>query len=92
MHDEELKGLRAEIDRLDESLIQVLGERFRATEKVGQLKAAHQLQAVDPAREAAQAQRYALLAGRYGVPVALVQQLMRGIIDEVVANHKALRN
>nr|WP_290447427.1 MULTISPECIES: chorismate mutase [unclassified Pseudomonas] len=87
----ELGQLRAEIDDLDEQIIKLLGQRFIATGKVGVIKAAQSLEAIDPAREAAQAQRYSALAERYGVDVDLTQKLFRGVIDEVVANHRVIR-
>ena len=47
-----LKGHRESIDRLDAILVYTLGERFKHTQSVGRLKAAHDLPASDPAREA----------------------------------------
>ena len=91
MLDNKLNTLRAEIDALDEAVIRLLGQRFVATQQVGQLKASQQLDAVDPAREARQAERYAALAQQHGLSVDLVQRLFRVVIDEVVANHRALR-
>lgn len=91
MQDTELNTLRAEIDTLDEALIQLLGQRFIATQKVGHIKASQQLDAVDPAREARQAERYAALAAQHGVSVDLVQRIFRAVIDDVVVNHRALR-
>lgn len=87
----ELGQLRAEIDDLDEQIIKLLGQRFIATGKVGVIKAAQSLEPIDPAREAAQAQRYSELAERYGVDVKLTQRLFRSVIDEVVANHRVIR-
>ena len=92
MQDNELNTLRAEIDALDEAVIRLLGQRFVATQKVGELKASQQLDAVDPAREDRQAERYAALAAQHGVSEDVVQRVFRVVIDEVVQNHKALRN
>lgn len=91
MSDDELKHLRAQIDSLDEELIRILGARFIATGKVGHIKAAQSLAAVDPSREAAQAQRYSVLAAHHGLSDELVQRVFRAIIDEVVVNHQAIR-
>lgn len=91
MSDEELKHLRAEIDELDEALISVLARRYLATGKVGVIKAAQSMQAVDPVREAAQAERYSALATAHGVSSELVQKVFRVIIDDVVINHRAIR-
>ncbi|WP_311969887.1 chorismate mutase [Pseudomonas baltica] len=92
MSDHDLQHLRAEIDDLDEELIRILGLRFIATEKVGHIKAAQSLAAVDPAREAAQAQRYCELAAHCGLSEQLVQRVFRAVIDEVVINHQAIRD
>ena len=91
MSNDELGRLRAEIDGLDEEIIRLLALRFVATGKVGVLKATQSLEAVDPSREALQAQRYSVLAERFGVNVELTQKLFRTVIDEVVANHQAIR-
>ncbi|EIK96271.1 putative chorismate mutase [Pseudomonas sp. M47T1] len=92
MSGDELGLLRNEIDSLDEEIIRILALRFVATSKVGAIKAAQSLDAVDPSREAAQAQRYAVLAAQYGVGTELVQKVFRAVIDEAVENHKAIRN
>ena len=91
MSGDELQHLRAEIDSLDEQLIRILALRFVATGKVGNIKAAHSLAAVDPSREAAQAQRYAVLAADHGLSDELVQRVFRAVIDEVVENHQSIR-
>ena len=88
---DQLKQLRTEIDSLDEEVIRILALRFVATGKVGVIKSAERLEAVDPSREAAQAQRYSVLALRYGVSNELTQKIFRAVIDEVVANHQAIR-
>lgn len=91
MNGDELGQLRTEIDSLDEELIKILALRFIATSKVGIIKAAKSLEAVDPSREAIQAQRYSVLAAQYGVSIELIQKVFRTVIDEVVANHQAIR-
>jgi chorismate mutase len=92
MRDDELTILRAEIDSLDEDLIRLLGLRFSATAKVGLIKAAHNLEAVDPVREAKQAERYSVLAARYSVSDGVIHKVFRTVVDEVVLNHRALRS
>jgi chorismate mutase len=44
----ELGSLRNSIDNIDAALIHMLAERFKATQKVGELKAAHGLPPADP--------------------------------------------
>ena len=50
----ELLSIRSSIDNIDATLVYLLAERFKATQKVGFLKAAHRLPAGDPGRETAQ--------------------------------------
>jgi chorismate mutase len=57
-----LRGHRESIDRLDAILVYTLAERFKHTQSVGRLKAAHGLPPSDPAREAAQIARLETLA------------------------------
>lgn len=40
---EQLRALRGSIDNLDAALVHLLAERFKCTQQVGELKAAHQL-------------------------------------------------
>jgi chorismate mutase len=86
----ELEQLRCEIDSLDARIVALIAERFTCTGKVGQLKSAHQLPAVDAAREAWQMARFEELANADGISPALVQQIFRLIVDEVVDQHKRL--
>ena len=58
----ELSALRASIDNIDAALVHILAERFKCTQKVGRLKAEHNLPPADPAREAAQIERLRTLA------------------------------
>ncbi len=45
-----LDELRADIDRLDKKLLNVLGERFSATRKIGYIKKHNQLASADESR------------------------------------------
>ncbi|MCJ0762491.1 chorismate mutase [Variovorax terrae] len=87
-----LQSHREEIDALDEQIVTLLARRFAVTREVGRLKALHQLNAVDAERERQQALRYEALAGRHGLNPALVAQLFRRIIDEVVLDHRAIQS
>lgn len=50
----QLRAMRGTIDNLDAVLVNVLAERFKATQRVGELKAANDLPAGDPERESQQ--------------------------------------
>lgn len=90
MDDSGLAALRTEIDRIDGQIVELLAQRFGITDQVGVLKAQKKMSAIDPEREARQTQRYTELANEFGVKPQVVQNLFRGIIDEVVINHRAI--
>lgn len=83
-----LKGHRASIDRLDAILIYTLGERFKHTQSVGELKAQHDLPPSDPAREATQIARLEDLALQADLDPDFAKKLMRFVIDEVIRHHE----
>ena len=57
-----LRDHRDSIDRLDAILIYTLGERFKHTKAIGELKAENELPPADPDREAYQISRLESLA------------------------------
>ncbi len=87
-----LKEHRASIDRLDAILVYTLGERFKHTQAVGKLKAAHDLPASDPAREAAQIERLEDLANRADLDPEFAKAFLNFIIREVINHHRKHRN
>jgi chorismate mutase len=90
MPNADLLNLRAQIDGLDQALVELLGRRFRVTDEVGRLKASSGLSAVDPEREATQEARLRSLAMRHGVNPDVVSRIFRAIVDEVVVNHESV--
>ncbi len=87
----ELLQLRDSIDRIDEEIIAALARRFAVTQQVGQLKARHDLESVDPVREQEKLQRLRSQAEQYGINADFVRGLFQQIFDEVVKNHRHLR-
>ena len=83
-----LKEHRASIDRLDAILVYTLGERFKHTQAVGQLKAEHDLPPSDPDREAKQIARLEDLARRADLDPEFAKSFLNFIIREVIQNHK----
>ena len=87
-----LKGHRESIDRLDSILVYTLGERFKHTQAVGELKAKHNLPASDPAREATQIARLEELAGKAKLDPEFAKKFLNFVIDEVIRHHKSIKD
>ena len=75
-----LKEHRDSIDRLDAILVYTLAERFKQTQAVGRLKAAHDLPPSDPVREALQMQRLDQLAKEADLDPELAKKFLTFII------------
>ena len=86
-----LKQHRDAIDRLDAILVYTLAERFKQTQAVGRLKAAHDLPAADPAREASQMSRLEDLARAADLDPELAKKFLTFIISEVIRHHEKLQ-
>ena len=79
---------RNSIDRLDSILVYTLGERFKHTQAVGKLKAAHDLPPSDPAREADQIARLEALANEADLDPEFAKKFLNFIIAEVIQHHR----
>jgi chorismate mutase len=86
----ELLSIRSSIDNIDATLVYLLAERFKATQKVGFLKAAHRLPAGDPGRETAQIARLRRLAEDAHLDPAFAEKFLNFIIGEVIRHHEAI--
>ena len=86
-----LKDHRASIDRLDAILVYTLAERFKQTQAVGRLKAAHDLPPSDPTREASQMARLEQLSLQADLDPALAKKFLTFIISEVIRHHETLQ-
>ncbi|MET4620376.1 chorismate mutase [Arthrobacter sp. 2762] len=87
---DELLSIRSSIDNIDATLVFLLAERFKATQKVGVLKATHKLPAGDPGREAAQIARLRRLAEDAHLDPAFAEKFLNFIIGEVIRHHEAI--
>lgn len=87
---EELLRLRGSIDNMDSALIHLLAERFKVTQRVGELKASAGLPAADPAREAEQIARLRALAEQADLDPELAEKFLTFIVREVVRHHEKI--
>lgn len=86
----ELLALRASIDNIDAALIHLLAERFKCTQKVGELKARLRLPPSDPGREAQQIARLRGLAEGARLDPEFAEKFLAFIVREVIRHHEAL--
>ncbi|WP_346844414.1 chorismate mutase [uncultured Rothia sp.] len=87
---QELQKLRNSIDNLDAALVHILAERFRATQRVGHLKAEYSLPAGDPDREEEQIKRLRSLAVSADLDPEFAEQFLNFIISEVNKHHEKI--
>lgn len=87
---EELLAMRGTIDNIDAALIHLLAERFRATQRVGHLKAEHHLPPGDPDREAAQIKRLRALAESSQLDPEFAEKFLAFIVSEVIRRHERI--
>ncbi|WP_079166734.1 chorismate mutase [Streptomyces oceani] len=86
----QLSELRDSIDNIDSAVVHLLAERFKCTQRVGRLKATHQLPPADPAREARQITRLRELAADAKLDPAFAEKLLNFIIAEVIRHHETI--
>ena len=87
----ELQRLRASIDNMDAALVHLLAERFKITQQVGELKAAHGLPPADPVREAQQIARLRTLAEQARLDPEFAEKFLTFVVAEVVRHHETLQ-
>lgn len=88
--DDELEVLRRQIDVVDEQFVTLLAERFQITRRVGHIKAERGLPAQDATREAQIDAKVRRLAADHGLDEGLVSDVLRAVIDRVVAEHREI--
>ncbi|MDV2986464.1 UNVERIFIED_CONTAM: chorismate mutase [Methylobacteriaceae bacterium AG10] len=88
--DPELAGLRESIDNFDAALIHLLAERFRCTQRVGELKARKGLPPSDPDREARQVKRLRNLAVEAKLDPDFAEKFLAFVVKEVIRHHRTI--
>lgn len=86
----ELRSMRGTIDNIDAALVHLLAERFKATQRVGVLKARNNFPTADPEREKAQIQRLRALAEAAHLDPEFAEKFLNFIISEVIRHHEAI--
>jgi chorismate mutase len=87
----ELQDIRDGIDNIDASIIHMLAERFRFTQKVGVLKARHNMPPSDPGREAQQVARLREIASTAKLDPEFAEKFLAFVIREVIRHHEVAR-
>jgi chorismate mutase len=85
-----LHSIRQSIDNIDAAVIHMLAERFKFTQQVGALKAAHGLPPADPEREREQIERLRALAEESHLDPAFAEKFLNFIIAEVIHHHERI--
>ena len=88
----ELLALRGSIDNIDAAIVHMLAERFRCTQRVGALKAAHRLPPADPGREARQVARLRALAATAQLDPEFAEKYLAFVVREVIRHHEVARD
>lgn len=88
----ELAHLRDSIDNIDAAVIHIMAERFKITQRVGELKAELGLPASDPGREQTQIARLRRLAAESHLDPEFAEKLLNFIVSEVVRHHTEIAN
>ncbi|WP_029289413.1 chorismate mutase [Cellulomonas sp. HZM] len=86
----ELARLRGSIDNIDAALIHLLAERFKATQRVGHLKAREGLPASDPGREVQQLARMRALAQESDLDPVFAEKFLAFLLEEVIRHHEEI--
>ncbi|WP_425310204.1 chorismate mutase [Ammonicoccus fulvus] len=86
----ELLRLRGSIDNLDSALVHLLAERFKVTQRVGELKAEHGFPPADPSREQRQIERLRALAQDARLDPEFAEKFLNFIVREVVRHHERI--
>ena len=88
---QQLGEYRQSIDNIDAALVHMLAERFRCTQRVGHIKARHDLPPEDPEREKRQVARMRRLAEESGLDPDFAEKFLSFMVREVIRHHEDIR-
>lgn len=86
----EILALRSTIDNIDAALVHLLAERFKTTQRVGELKAQGGLPPADPQRDRQQIERLKSIALGAGLDPGFAEQFRDFIVSEVIRHHERI--
>src|SRR3954452_14231172 len=86
----DLLSLRQSIDNIDAALTHLLAQRFKFTQRLGELKAAQGLPAAAPDRERQQVQRLRALAEEAHLDPAFAEKWFSFVVAEVIHHHERI--
>ncbi len=89
---ETMREFRESIDNIDASLVFMLAERFKVTQKVGHFKKKYNLPPADPDREKNQIERLRTLAAEANLDPEFSEKFLQFIIHEVIKHHEVIRD
>jgi chorismate mutase len=87
---EQLAAIRLSIDNMDAAILHLLAERFKFTQQVGRLKAAHGMPPSDPERERTQIARLRALAEEAQLDPAFAEKWFNFVVAEVIHHHERM--
>lgn len=86
----EILELRRSIDNIDAALVHLLAERFKMTQRVGELKAVGGLAPADPNRDRQQIDRLTGIATEAGLDPHFAEAFREFIVAEVIRRHEII--
>ena len=86
----ELQKLRNKIDQIDQKLLELLADRFKVTEKVGEYKSKHSLSPFSKEREEAVFRNKRKLAKKLKLDEDIAEEIFHIIIERVKINHQEI--
>ena len=88
----EIFALRQSIDNIDNAVVSLLAERFKVTEKVGEIKARANFAAEDKSRENRQADRLKKIAEISGLKEEIALEYLHFVVAAAKKRHQEIKN